>query len=581
MADIEAEDEKSSRITVSDQPDSEGQSSPTEQERATLRRVSDAIPWNAFLIALVELAERFSFYGCSVVFTNFIQQPLPPGSTTGAGFAKGQSGALGLGQRASTGLTTFYQFWCYVTPILGAYIADAHLGRYNTICVAVVITLIGHILLVISAVPSVIQESGAIGAFSVALIVMGLGTGMFKSNISPLIAEQYRGTKLFVKTTRRGERVIVDPALTVARIYMYFYMLINVGSLTGKIGMTYSEKYVGFWLAFTLPTIIFLLCPLLLWAGRSRYTHTPPTGSVLTTAIRLWRFATRHRWSINPFRSWRQLTAPDVWENVKPSRMADKPKWMTFDDEWVDQVERGLKACAVFCWFPLYWLSYNQLNNNLTSQGATMTTHGVPNDILSNLDPLALIIFIPICDQFIYPGLRRVGINFSALKKITAGFAAGTMAMIWAAVLQHNIYKTNPCGDRAATCKNASHNAAVSPLNVWIQAGSYILIAFSEIFASITGLEYAFTKAPRNMRSLVMAAFLFTSAIAAAIGEAFVSLSADPLLVWNYGTMAVISAVSGVLFWISVRGLDKQEDALNNLPAKTEPAQNGHSLREK
>ncbi|KAF5347650.1 hypothetical protein D9757_013364 [Collybiopsis confluens] len=220
MADIEAEDEKSSRITVSDQPDSEGQSSPTEQERATLRRVSDAIPWNAFLIALVELAERFSFYGCSVVFTNFIQQPLPPGSTTGAGFAKGQSGALGLGQRASTGLTTFYQFWCYVTPILGAYIADAHLGRYNTICVAVVITLIGHILLVISAVPSVIQESGAIGAFSVALIVMGLGTGMFKSNISPLIAEQYRGTKLFVKTTRRGERVIVDPALTVARIYM-------------------------------------------------------------------------------------------------------------------------------------------------------------------------------------------------------------------------------------------------------------------------------------------------------------------------------------------------------------------------
>lgn len=53
----------------------------------------------------------------------------------------------------------------------------------------------------------------------------------------------------------------------------------------------------------------------------------------------------------------------------------------------------------------------------------------------------------------------------------------------------------------------------------------YVLIALSEIFASITGLEYAFTKAPRNMRSLVMSMFLFTSAVAAAIGEAFVCAS--------------------------------------------------------
>lgn len=46
------------------------------------------------------------------------------------------------------------------------------------------------------------------------------GTGLFKANISPLVAEQYKRTKLFVKTTKTGERVIVDPALTVARIYM-------------------------------------------------------------------------------------------------------------------------------------------------------------------------------------------------------------------------------------------------------------------------------------------------------------------------------------------------------------------------
>lgn len=50
-------------------------------------------------------------------------------------------------------------------------------------------------------------------------------------------------------------------------------------------------------------------------------------------------------------------------------------------------------------WFPLT----TSRNNNLTSQASIMALHGIPNDILNNLDPLALIILIPICDIFIYP----------------------------------------------------------------------------------------------------------------------------------------------------------------------------------
>ncbi|KAF9456664.1 POT family-domain-containing protein [Collybia nuda] len=539
----------------------EGLVFPTDEERATLRRVADKIPWNAYLIAFVELAERFSYYGSTVVYTNFIQQPLPEGSRTGAGFTDGQSGALGLGQRASTGLTTFNQFWVYVVPLFGAYIADTYLGRFNTICIAILVALVGHIILIVSAVPGVINHPSAIGAYVVALIIIGIGTGLFKANISPLVAEQYRKTKLHVVTTKKGEKVIIDPSLTVARVYMYFYFFINFGALVGQIGMTYSEKYVGFWLAYTLPTLVFLLCPFVMYIGRHRYVRSPPSGSVLATSLRLWKYAARGKWRLNPVTTWKNLTADGFWDGAKPSKQpaGTKPKWMTFDDLWVEEVKRGFKACGVFCWFPIYWLTYNQLNNNLTSQAATMSTHGLPNDVLSNLDPFALLIFIPLCDMVFYPALRRAGINFSALKKITAGFATGAGAMIWATVLQHNIYKTNPCHYQAATCDE------VSPLNVWIQTGAYVLIALSEILASITGLEYAFTKAPKNMRSLVMSVFLFTQALSAALGEAFVSLSADPLLVWNYGVMAVLAAVFGTLFWFSVRKLDAQEDTLNNL----------------
>jgi POT family proton-dependent oligopeptide transporter len=99
---------------------------PTEEEFATLPRVPGAIPWTAWTVAAVEFAERFSYYGTTAVceferaiilrrtqkltsisVVNFIQKDLPKGSTTGAGFLiKPGSGALGMGQRASTGLTT-------------------------------------------------------------------------------------------------------------------------------------------------------------------------------------------------------------------------------------------------------------------------------------------------------------------------------------------------------------------------------------------------------------------------------------------------------------------------------------------
>ncbi|PPR00874.1 hypothetical protein CVT24_000342 [Panaeolus cyanescens] len=538
---------------------------PTEEEKRTLRRVSDAIPWNAYLIAFIEFAERFSYYGTIILYTNFIMQPLPEGSRTGAGGEFGQSGALGLGQRTMIALTTFNSFWAYVAPLFGAYLADTYWGRYKTICVGLAVSLLGHVLLIVCSVPGVIDSKGAIGAFIIAVIIMGIGTGMFKANISPLVAEQYKTTKMFVIISKGGERVIVDPTLTHGRIYMYFYLLTNLGGLIGTITMVYAEKFVGFYLAFTLPTVILLCCPFVLYITRNQYVTEAPTGSVLATAFRAWKFCASGKWSLNPVRTWKNFRAPGFWDPIKSKHMKpqDRKPWMTFDDVWVDELQRSFQACGVFCWYPLYWLTYFQLNSNLVAQAAAMNTHGLPNDILVNLDPLAVVIFIPIFDQIVYPGLRWMGFNITSLKKMTVGFFTASAAIIWAAVVQHYLYKTSPCGAHAASCRPPN----VSPLNVWIQTGAYVLIAISEILASITGLEYAFTKAPKNMRSLIMAAFLFTLGIASAIGQAFVPLSADPLLVWNYGSMAVIAFITGVVFWLSVRGLDAREDELNSMAA--------------
>ncbi|KAL4899498.1 hypothetical protein BDW74DRAFT_183605 [Aspergillus multicolor] len=547
--------------TVSTCSTSQGREYPTERELKTLPRVSGKVHWTAYTIAFVELCERFSYHGATAVFTNFIQQPLPPNSTTGAGFS-GQSGALGHGQRASTGLNTFNTFWCYVMPILGGWIADEFLGRLNTIQLSILFAMIGHVLLIISALPPVIAHpGGAITVFAIGLVIFGVGVGGFKSNIAPLIAEQHRGYRPYIMTNPvTGERYIVDPAQTVNRVFMYFYFMINVGALIGSISMVYAEKYVGFWLSFLLSTAMFAFCPLVLFLCRNKYDTTPATGSVVAKAFRLWAFAMKSHWTWNPIRLWNNCkNDDDFWRNVKPSNLRHRPSWMTFDDHWVEEVRRAVKACSVFAYFPLYWLAYGQMTGNLISQAATMELHGVPNDIINNLDPLALIIFIPILDQFVYPFIQKMGIRFTPLKRIYVGFLVASASMIGATVLQHMIYVRSPCRNRASSCDKSAD------ISVWAQTGLYVLIALSEIFTSISGYEYAYTKAPKNMKSIVQSLYLFTNAISAAIQQGLTSLSADPLLKWNYGFIAVLAFFGGNLFWHRHWRLDREEDYLNHL----------------
>jgi POT family proton-dependent oligopeptide transporter len=190
-----------------------------------------------------------------------------------------------------------------------------------------------------------------------------------------------------------------------------------------------------------------------------------------------------------------------------------------------------------------------------------MSLGGVPNDVLSNLNPFALIIMIPLLDTLIYPAFRKMRINLTPIKRITLGYFIAASAMVWACVVQYYIYQKSECGYYAS-----ENDCAPVPISVWAQTGSYVLIALAEIFASITSLEYAHSKAPKNMRSMVQSVALFMNAISSAIGFALVSLAADPLLVWNYGLVAILAAIGGTIFFFQFRGLDKEEDHLNLLP---------------
>ena len=170
-----------------------------------------------------------------------------------------------------------------------------------------------------------------------------------------------------------------------------------------------------------------------------------------------------------------------------------------------------------------------------------MQLHGLPNDELQNIDPIVIIIFIPIMDKFVYPFLRRCGFPMYPITRITWGFILAGLSMVFAAIIQHEIYIRPPGYDMPDESGNDIHVAVQTP--------GYILIGLAEIMASVTGLEYAFTKAPASMKSFIMSMYLFTNAFGSVLGIAVSTVAEDPKFVWFYTGLAVADVVATIIFW--------------------------------
>lgn len=73
-----------------------------------------------------------------------------------------------------------------------------------------------------------------------------------------------------------------------------------------------------------------------------------------------------------------------------------------------------------------------------------MQRHGIPNDEMQNIDPIVIIIFIPIMDKVVYPFLRKMGFPMFPITRITFGFLLAALSMAVAAIIQHEIYIRGP-----------------------------------------------------------------------------------------------------------------------------------------
>ncbi|KAL1406648.1 hypothetical protein Q8F55_008354 [Vanrija albida] len=539
-------DTDSPHVLVDSPGDVDPDTIPTEEELSTLRKVPAGMPLVVLLLCLVEFAERASYYGSSGVFFSFIKNPLPAGGSGTGAVAKGEAGknqkagALGRGMVTANALTTTFSFLAYVVPILGAILADTKLGRWRAIWIGTIIGAFAHILLIIPAIPKVIlHPEGSLAAFIISILILAFAAGFIKPSLAPLLCDQLPVKRPTLKTLKSGERVVVDPEITLSRWLVIFYLSINIGGFFA-LATTYSERLVGFWLAFVLPAFIYILMPInLLWASNKLY-KAPPQGSVVLEAWSVVKILL----SNGGWRAWKKDDA--WWDRAKPSHLLQRtdidPAKVFWDDTFVDEIRTAIKACAVFVLVPIFNLSDGGIGNQMGAMSNAMILNNVPSDISSNFNPLAIIIFSPILTYGIYPFFIWLKRPVKPMTRMSIGFLLATIGCIVAAILQARIYATSPCGKYASTCEE------VSKVNLWWQIVPIVVPAIGELFVNVTAYEIAYTQSPARMKGLVYALFLFATAISSAISLALSDVIDDPNLVWPWVALACASFIAALVF---------------------------------
>jgi POT family proton-dependent oligopeptide transporter len=140
------------------------------------------------------------------------------------------------------------------------------------------------------------------------------------------------------------------------------------------------------------------------------------------------------------------------------------------------------------------------------------------------------MLLIPFVDYVGYPLAEKLGFRATALRRMTVGMLFAFLSFVSVAIIQKAIDAAGP-----------------GKVNILWQAVPYVIITISEVLVSITGLEFAYSQAPKRMKSTIMGFWL----LAIAIGNILVSILAEfgklPLVQF-FWLFAGLMLASGLLF---------------------------------
>lgn len=132
------------------------------------------------------------------------------------------------------------------------------------------------------------------------------------------------------------------------------------------------------------------------------------------------------------------------------------------------------------------------------------------------------------------------------------------------------IYNAGPCYVEPLKCPLSEGGAIPNSVSVAFQVPAYVLDSLAGALYYPAGQNYAYTKAPNSVKSLVQAVLMLTVALGAALAIALSPLHTDPTNMILYASLAGLMALSGSLFILSFRKYNSKEDDMNRLGIENE-----------
>ncbi|NXQ27027.1 S15A1 protein, partial [Alaudala cheleensis] len=399
-------------------------------------------PLSIFFIVINEFCERFSYYGMKAVLTLYFTR------------------FLLWDKNFATAIYHTFVALCYLTPILGAIIADSWLGKFKTILYLSIVYAIGQAVLSVGSISDLTDynQDGSpdkvavnIALSMIGLILIALGTGGIKPCVSAFGGDQFEEEQERQRST----------------FFSLFYLSINAGSLLSTLitpiirasQCGIHAKQECYPLAFGVPAILMAVALVVFVIGSKMYKKVKPQGNIMLEVSKCVGFAIKNRFR---HRS-KKFPKREHWLDWA----SDK-----YDKRLIAQTKMVLRVLFLYIPLPMFWAVFDQQGSRWTLQATAMNGDfgfQVQPDQMQIVNPILIVIMVPVVDSLLYPLIKKCKLNFTPLKKMTVGMFLGSLAFVAAALVQVQIDRTYPVFPAAGQAQIKLINLGAVPATVQFQ----------------------------------------------------------------------------------------------------------------
>ncbi|GFP86690.1 protein nrt1/ ptr family 5.2 [Phtheirospermum japonicum] len=460
--------------------------------------------WTACSFVVVyEVFERMAFYGISSNLFIYLTQKLHEGTVESANNVTNWIGTI------------------WMTPVLGAYVADALLGRYWTFLLASAIYLSGMALLTLSVSIHPLKPTpcsdptGAhckkstplqLAVFFGALYILALGTGGTKPNISTIGADQFDE---------------FDPKEKTHKLSFFNWWVFSVffGTLFANTVLVYIQDNVGWTLGYGLPTVGLAISIIIFLVGTPFYRHKLPSGSpftrmakVIVAALRKWRVAVpndpNHLYELDSevyakkgkFRI--DSTATLRFLNKACVKTGSVSPWMLCSVTQVEETKQMLRMIPILIATFVPSTMMAQVSTLFVKQGTTLDRNigrfKIPSASLAGFITVSMLTTVVLYDRVLVKILRKWTKNprgISLLQRMGIGMTFHIVVMIVASL-------TERFRVEAAKANGVVENGNQVPLSIFILLPQFLLMGSADAFLEVAKIEFFYDQAPESMKSL-------------------------------------------------------------------------------